>query len=46
MIFIVYRDTATPTPFLEPFLQNEETAKSDHIYLDCSAFGTATCLQV
>ena len=46
MIFIVYRDTATPTPFLEPFLQSEETAKPDHIYLDSSAFGTATCLQV
>ena len=46
MIFIVYRDTATPTPFIEPFLQSEETAKPDHIYLDSSAFGTATCLQV
>ena len=43
---LVYRDTATPTPFIEPFLQDNEAAKPDHIYLDSIGFGTAACLQV
>lgn len=43
---LVYRDIATPTPFIEPFLQDNETAKPDHIFLDSIGFGTAACLQV
>lgn len=48
---LVYKDTATPSPFIEEVPNDDGTAKingkPDHIYMDCMGFGMGcSCLQV
>ena len=50
---IVYRDTATPTPFLDHLnIPNDDGSaakygKPDHVYMDAMGFGMGSnCLQV
>lgn len=46
----VFKDKNTPSPFIESFPKDEETAKAskpDHIYMDAMGFGMGNCcLQV
>lgn len=47
----VYKDTSTPSPFIEQFTNDDgcaaRSAKPDHIYMDCMGFGMGcSCLQV
>lgn len=47
----VYRDTKTPSPFVEQFPNDDgcaaRNARPDHIYMDCMGFGMGcSCLQV
>lgn len=47
----VYKDTATPSPFVERFANDDgcgaRSALPDHIYMDCMGFGMGcSCLQV
>ena len=54
MYFVpVYKDTNTPSPFVEdltPYGADEESVKAalpDHIYMDCMGFGMGcSCLQM
>lgn len=48
---LVYKDKATPTPFIEALPKDDGSselqAKPDHVYLDCMGFGMGcSCLQV
>lgn len=50
-LFLVFKDTNTPSPFIETFLNEEgegsKAAKPDHIYMDAMGFGMGCCcLQV
>ena len=51
-LFLVFKDTNTPSPFIEEFPNDEDgegskAAKPDHIYLDAMGFGMGCCcLQV
>jgi len=44
-LFSVFKDTNTPSPFIEPLTDPEAkvAAKPDHIYMDCMGFGMGNC---
>ena len=52
LLFLVFKDINTPSPFVEKFLNDDDgegskAAKPDHIYLDAMGFGMGCCcLQV
>ena len=51
LLSVVFRDKATPSPFIEVIPNDDGTAKEfgkpDHIYMDCMGFGMGSCcLQV
>ena len=51
LIYLVFKDVKTPSPFTEKFPDVEgegaKAAKLDHIYLDAMGFGMGmSCLQV
>ena len=51
IVHTVYKDTATPSPFIEQFPNDDgcgaRSALPDHIYMDCMGFGMGcSCLQV
>jgi len=41
----IFKDTNTPSPFIEKFEDEEATkaSKPDHIYMDCMGFGMGCC---
>ena len=48
-VFLVFKDTNTPSPFIENLNDPEAKAasKPDHIYMDCMGFGMGnSCLQL
>jgi hypothetical protein len=52
VVLLVFKDTNTPSPFIETFPNDEngehsKAAEQDHIYLDAMGFGMGCCcLQV
>ena len=51
VIVSVFKDTKTPSPFMEDVSNDDGTASQnsqpDHVYMDCMGFGMGcSCLQV